>query len=164
MTVTGHCAAMLCGTAGGMVRRRAQKGQTVLAYSAVRTAAMATVAILAAAMPAAGQTPTLAMLDGLERGQWLLRDRDDASSTRSYCVTDWRQLLQLQHQRSQCTRTVLENSATTVRVHYSCGSAGHGQTTIRRETNRLIQLETQGIAGGAPFSLAYEGRRTGACN
>lgn len=103
------------------------------------------------------------MLDGLERGQWLLRDRDNASSTRSYCVTDWRQLLQLQHARGQCTRTVLENTATAVTVHYTCPGAGHGRTTIRRETNRLVQIDTQGIADGAPFSMAYEGRRTGTC-
>ena len=103
------------------------------------------------------------MLDGLERGQWLLRDRDNAASTRNYCVTDWRQLLQLQHARSQCTRTVLENTATAVTVHYTCPGAGHGRTTIRRETNRLVQIDTQGIADGAPFSMAYEGRKTGTC-
>lgn len=125
---------------------------------------MAALTVLAVTMPAVGQTPSLAMLDGLEQGQWLLRDRDDAAATRNYCVTDWRQLLQLQHQRNQCTRTVLENNATTVTVHYSCPGAGHGRTTIRRETNRLIQIETQGIANGAPFSLAYEARRTGSCS
>ena len=32
------------------------------------------------------------------------------------------------------------------------------------ETGRLIKLETQGIAGGAPFDLSYEGRRLGACS
>ncbi len=121
-------------------------------------------AVLAAAtVPAVAQAPQLAMLDGLERGQWVLRDRDDPATTRSYCVTDFRALLQLQHARNQCTRTVLENSASAVTVHYSCPGAGHGRTTIRRETNRLVQIDTQGIAGGAPFSLAYEARKTGVC-
>jgi len=120
-------------------------------------------ALVAIAVPAVAQAPELAMLDGLERGQWVLRDRDDPASTRSYCVTDWRQLLQLQHQRNQCTRTVLENSATAVTVHYTCPGAGHGRTSIRRETNRLVQIDTQGIAGGAPFSMAYEARKTGTC-
>jgi hypothetical protein len=121
------------------------------------------VACAIATVPAIAQTPSLAMLDGLERGQWVLRDRDNPATTRSYCVTDFRQLLQLQHQGRQCTRTVLENSASAVTVHYSCPGAGHGRTTIRRETNRLVQIDTQGIASGAPFSLAYEARRTGTC-
>lgn len=116
-----------------------------------------------ATAPAIAQTPSLAMLDGLERGQWVLRDRDNPATTRSYCVTDFRQLLQLQHQGRQCTRTVLENSASAVTVHYSCPGAGHGRTTIRRETNRLLQIDTQGIASGAPFSLAFEARRAGTC-
>ena len=120
-------------------------------------------ALVAMAVPAVAQAPQLAMLDGLEPGQWLLRDRDDPATARSYCVTDFRQLLQLQHARNQCTRTVLENTASAVTVHYSCPGAGHGRTTIRRETNRLVQIDTQGIAGGAPFSLAYEGRKTGVC-
>lgn len=114
-------------------------------------------------VPAVAQAPELAMLDGLERGQWMLRDRDDPSAGRSYCVTDFRQLLQLQHQRNQCTRTVLENTASAVTVHYTCPGAGHGRTSIRRETARLIQIDTQGIAGGAPFSMAFEGRKTGTC-
>ncbi len=121
-------------------------------------------AIVAVAVPAVAQAPQLAMLDGLEHGQWVLRDRDNAASTRNYCVTDWRQLLQLQHARNQCTRTVLENTPTAVTVHYTCPGAGHGRTTIRRETSRLVQIDTQGIAGGAPFSMAYEARKTGVCD
>ena len=126
---------------------------------------MLSVVIAAAALtvPAVAQTPALAMLDGLERGQWVLRDRDNPAGTHSYCVTDFRTLLQLQHPRAQCTRTVLENTATAVTVHYTCPGAGHGRTSIRRETARLIQIDTQGIAGGAPFSMAYEGRKTGTC-
>ncbi len=120
-------------------------------------------ALVAATVPAVAQAPQLAMLDELESGQWLLRDRDNPATTRSYCVTDWRQLLQLQHQRNQCTRTVLENSASAVTVHYTCPGAGHGRTSIRRETDRLVQIDTQGIAGGAPFSMAYEGRKSGTC-
>jgi hypothetical protein len=116
------------------------------------------------AVPAIAQAPTLAMLDGLEDGQWVLRDRDDPASNRSYCVTDWRQLLQLQHLHATCSRTVLENTAQAVTVHYTCPGAGHGRTTIRRETNRLVQIDTQGIANGAPFSMAFEARRMGTCS
>lgn len=120
-------------------------------------------ALLAAAAPSIAQAPDLAMLDGLEKGQWVLRDRDDPNVTRSYCVADWRQLLQLQHPRATCSRTVLENSASAVTVHYTCPGAGHGRTSVRRETNRLVQIDTQGIAAGSPFSMAYEARKTGPC-
>lgn len=123
----------------------------------------ALIAAAALAVPAVAQAPELAMLDGLERGQWVLRDRDDPTASRSYCVTDWRQLLQLQHQRATCSRTVLENTASAVTVHYTCPGAGHGRTSIRRETNRLVQIDTQGIASGAPFSMAFEARKTGMC-
>jgi hypothetical protein len=41
--------------------------------------------------------------------------------------------------------------------------AGQGLTTIRRETDALIQIQSQGINNGAPFSFSVEGRHGGAC-
>ena len=41
-------------------------------------------------------------------------------------------------------------------MHYTCPGAGHGRTSIRSETNRLVQIDTQGIADGKPFSQAIE--------
>lgn len=119
---------------------------------------------LLAAVPAVAQAPTLAMLDALERGQWQLRDSDNPTASRGLCLSDGRQLLQLRHDRNQCSRYIIEDTPQAVTVHYTCPGAGHGRTTIRRETNRLVQVDTQGIANGAPFSMAYEARRTGTCN
>lgn len=119
----------------------------------------------AAGLPAAAQSPGLAMLSTLERGQWQLRDRDDATApARHLCLGDARQLLQLQHDRAQCSRYVIEDQPRSVTVHYTCPGAGHGRTTIRKETGRLVQIDTQGIVNGAPFSMAYEARRIGQCS
>jgi hypothetical protein len=112
--------------------------------------------------PVAAQAPALAMLIELERGSWQIRDRADGA-TRSICLGDATQFLQLRHPRTGCSRYVISDTAAEVTVHYTCPGAGHGRTTIRRETNRLVQIDTQGIAGGAPFSDAYEARRMGSC-
>lgn len=125
--------------------------------------AMGGAAILLAAVPVAAQAPELAMLAQLERGEWQIRDREGGAPARAICLGDARVLLQLQHPRGECSRYVISDSANEVTVHYTCAGAGHGRTSIRRETNRLVQIDTQGIAGGAPFSIAYEARRTGAC-
>lgn len=124
-----------------------------------------TIAVTASALavPVAAQAPGLAMLGQLERGLWQLRDRE-GGTPRTICLGDARQLLQPQHSGLQCPRYVIEDTASSVTVHYSCAGAGHGHTTIRRETNRLVQVDTQGVAGGAPFSIAYEARRVGACS
>jgi hypothetical protein len=112
--------------------------------------------------PVAAQAPGLAMLNALERGSWQIQDRA-GGTPRAICLGDARQLLQLRHPRSDCSRYVISDTAAEVTVHYTCPGAGHGRTTIRRETNRLVQVDTQGITGGAPFSDAYEARRTGPC-
>ncbi|MEQ1688831.1 MAG: DUF3617 family protein [Sphingopyxis sp.] len=121
------------------------------------------VVALALGVPAVAQTPSLVMLDQLEQGQWQLVDRDGMVPARIICLGDARQLIQLRHERQQCTRFVVEDSPSSVTVSYSCAGTGNGRTTIRRETNRLVQIETQGVARGSPFSMAFEGRRTGVC-
>jgi hypothetical protein len=115
------------------------------------------------AVPAPAEGPTLAMLDTLEKGSWDLRERSDGPPVRNFCLGDARAFIQLQHTRGGCSRYVIADTANEVTVHYSCAGAGHGRTTIRRETSRLIQIDTQGVAGGAPFSHSYEARRTGGC-
>lgn len=116
-----------------------------------------------ASVPAPAEAPSLAMLDGLEKGNWELRQRGNSALVRSFCLGDARTFIQLQHPRAGCSRYVIADGAKEVTVHYTCPGAGHGRTTVRQETNRLVQIDTQGIAGGAPFSFAYEARRTGGC-
>jgi hypothetical protein len=115
------------------------------------------------AIAAPAQTPTLAMLDQLEKGSWALKDRANGAVIRSVCIGDAKQLIQVRHPQAACSRYIISDSANEVTVHYTCGGQGHGRTTIRRETNRLTQIDTQGVAGGMPFSASIEARRMGAC-
>ncbi len=115
----------------------------------------------ASAVPA--QAPSLGMLDRLEKGSWQLRERGKEDVLQTICVGDARRMIQIQHPRSTCSRYVIEDTPNSVTVHYTCPGAGHGRTSIRSETNRLVQIDTQGIAEGRPFSQAIEARRTGGC-
>jgi hypothetical protein len=49
-------------------------------------------------------------------------------------------------------------------VQYTCRGKGYGRTHIRRETGRLVQIDSQGIAGGLPFEFSAEARRVGDCS
>jgi hypothetical protein len=103
------------------------------------------------------------MLDKLQPGQWEVRFRDD-TPTQRICVRNGRDLIQLRHrQASGCNRFVVEDGESEVTVQYTCPSNGYGRTNIRRESNVLVQLESQGIEGGRPFSFTAEGRRVGTC-
>ncbi len=119
---------------------------------------------LAAATAVPAQAPSLAMLDRLEKGSWQLRERGKDAVLQTMCLGDARRMIQVEHPQSNCSRYIIEDTPNSVTVHYTCPGAGHGRTTIRSETNRLVQIDTQGIAGGRPFSQAIEARRTGACS
>lgn len=114
------------------------------------------------AVPAAGQRPALAMLGQLEAGRWELRNRDGGPVER-ICLPDARRLIQLRHPGDACERLIVDDGASEVTVQYTCRGRGYGRTHIRRETSRLVQIDTQGIAEGLPFSYAAEARRVGDC-
>lgn len=117
---------------------------------------------IAVAWPATAQAPELAMLDTLARGAWEMQDRSDGSSRR-ICVRTGRELIQLRHAQQGCERFVVEDSANQVTVQYTCRGSGYGRTSIRREGSRLVQLRSQGIHRGEPFSLDGEARQVGNC-
>lgn len=118
----------------------------------------------AAALPAQpARAPVIAALRAIEPGQWQLRPLGGEGPGRSMCVFDPAVLIQLRHPGATCTRFVVENEAQTATIHYTCPGDGYGRTTIDVETSRLFQLDSQGIAGNAPFAVSYEGRRLGAC-
>jgi hypothetical protein len=110
----------------------------------------------------AAQGDPLTMLAKLQRGQWTVTSRDGRPS-RTICLGDPAQLVQLQHAGSACSRFVVEDAADKVTVQYTCKRNGYGRTSIRKETNTLVQIESQGIAGGLPFQFKAEARRIGAC-
>ncbi|MCP1471596.1 hypothetical protein J3E64_003307 [Sphingobium sp. OAS761] len=123
----------------------------------------AAVALMATGWPAVARAPQLAAVRGLETGEWELRGRGRGAETRRLCISDPRQLLQVQHPGPLCRAFVIADSAQAVSVNYDCGDAGNGRSDLRVETGRLIQLRSQGISDGAPFAFAAEGRRIGAC-
>jgi hypothetical protein len=116
------------------------------------------------AVPAIGQRPVLAMLNGLEAGSWEVRARDAGASIERICLPNSQRLIQLRHPDDSCDRLIVDDAATEVTVQYTCRGRGYGRTHIRRETNRLVQIETQGIADGLPFAFAAEARRIGDCS
>lgn len=115
----------------------------------------------AARLPAAEPAPkALAML---EHGEWVLKDRETGEDIQRICLGDTRQLLKIRHNRDSCTRFVVTDEKGRVSVTNDCGAAGNERTDIRIETPRLFQLQSQGIADGAPFARMIEGRRVGTC-
>lgn len=130
----------------------------------LRTAGVLVAALFAGAVPASGQRPPLAMLDQLESGQWELRLRDGRTLVERLCVNNGRQLIQLRHPEPACDRFIIDDKPGEVTVQYTCRGRGYGRTHIRRETNQLVQIDSQGIAEGLPFDFIAEARRIGDCS
>lgn len=103
------------------------------------------------------------MLDTVEAGRWELRLRDAGSQPQQLCLPNSRRLIQLRHPDAACDRFVVEDTPNQVTVQYTCRGRGYGRTTIRRETGRLLQFSSQGIAEGLPFEFTGEARRVGTC-
>jgi hypothetical protein len=123
-------------------------------------------ALFGVAAHAFGQGETPELLTQLERGRWLLRAVGGGAGApvSQMCVADPRMLAQIEHRsNAQCSHFVVRSSATSVTISYSCKGAGQGLTTIRKETDKLIQIQSQGINNGSPFSFAVEGRHGGSC-
>jgi hypothetical protein len=108
----------------------------------------------------------LSLLDSIERGMWQFRAVGGGPSgapVAQLCVGDPYRLTQLQHGNAACERYVVRSSPTAVTVSYSCKGQGQGLTTIRKESGKLIHIQSQGIRNNSPFSFSVEGRKTGAC-
>jgi hypothetical protein len=118
--------------------------------------------LFGAAGATAQRDPAPNALNGIERGQWQLKGAD--GGLRQMCVRNPAALLQIMHGDTQCEHFVMETSPRGGTIRYTCPSHGHGRTTISIATPRAINIDTQGVANGAPFSERFEGRRTGACN
>ena len=119
-------------------------------------------AALVVGVPVAAQSGELAMLSSLDKGGWNLRVRDDGSQQR-LCVRNGQEFIQLRHKQPGCSRFIVQDGAEEVVVQYTCRGNGYGRTSIRREGNGLVQIQSQGIYDGAPFSISAEARHNGAC-
>ncbi|MEO0063008.1 MAG: hypothetical protein RLZZ08_1568 [Pseudomonadota bacterium] len=125
-------------------------------------AAVLALAVGAPAVPAIAAGPEMTMLDTIAKGGWNLRIRDDGRDQK-ICLKDGRELIQLQHKQPGCSRFVVTDAADQVVVQYTCRGDGYGRTSIRKESKTLLQVQTQGIQDGKPFSYSAEARFTGAC-
>ncbi len=115
-------------------------------------------------VPAPAATPaplSMLALRQLEAGLWQLDTKGRAP--KQVCVSDGSELIQVEHDQTGCSRFMIANDAKASTVHYSCQGAGWGRTTIRVETARQVQVQTQGISHNAPFDFVAEGHRIGAC-
>jgi hypothetical protein len=128
----------------------------------VRSKRNAWAIVAAVALPIAAQAAELSMLDSLTKGAWTLRVRDDGSTQR-ICVRSGQELIQLRHRETGCSRFIVQDNSDEVVVQYTCRGNGYGRTSIRREASGLVQIESQGIHNGAPFSFSGEARHGGSC-
>ncbi|MDN3647070.1 hypothetical protein QWY75_12730 [Pontixanthobacter aestiaquae] len=113
-------------------------------------------------IPATAQAPSLAMLDGLDRGLWEVRYRT-VDETKKICVRTGHELIQLRHPGPRCAWTTVSDGPAAVTVHYTCRGKGYGQTTIRKETSALVQIAGNATVGREVYNVAAEARRVGRC-
>jgi hypothetical protein len=103
-------------------------------------------------------------MDRLEPGRWEVR-RFAGNSLGTICLGDPTLLGQVQHRGARCDREVMSSSSNgrLVTVQYSCRGTGSGRTSLRVETPRLVQIDSQGLDRGTPFAIRAEARRVGPC-
>ena len=79
------------------------------------------------------------------------------------CVADPAALAQLEHRAGKCTRSLLRQAGSAATVHYTCTGGDFGHSSLTVLTPRSMRIETQGIAGNAPFKYVAQARRVGNC-
>jgi hypothetical protein len=125
------------------------------------------IAIVASACAAAAM-PQLQRINAMTRvqpGLWAIHALDKGESdVAPFCVTDTAKLLQFRHPGATCSRFVIADTDRIATIQYSCPGAGWGRTSVRVISPELLRLDTQGIAGNAPFALAAEAHRVGDCH
>jgi len=165
MLAAGGCLGLVAMYGICRIMKRAERhalGAVAMIMLAVMTAAWTDTGAQAANVA----TPPLAPmpLRTLETGEWELRGRGEGAETRKLCVSDLRQLLQIQHGKALCRSFTISEDAHAITVTYDCAAAGNGRTDLRVETNKLVQIRSQGVAQGAPFAFTAEARRVGDCS
>jgi hypothetical protein len=98
----------------------------------------------------------------LAPGQWQI-DRGGSAGSESVCLADAAMLMQWEHRRKQCERTIVASTIDSAEVHYTCAGGGFGSSRVEVLTPRSITVKTQGIADGQPFGYVIHARRIGIC-
>lgn len=109
----------------------------------------------------AAQRPTA--LAVTSPGLWEIEGQPGQAPRVRRCIADTLSLARLEHRRQPCTQVVIGNEQSRTVIHYTCPDGGFGRTRIDVLTPRSLRIETQGIAGGAPFNYVAQARRVGSC-
>lgn len=110
------------------------------------------------ALAAAGRPAALAQTSG---GLWEVAGYGGGPIR--ICVADTAQLAQWEHRRTACTRVVIRDNPSWAEIHYTCAGGGFGRSKVTLITPRSLRIETQGIAGSAPFNYVLQARRVDSC-
>ena len=104
------------------------------------------------------------ILGFLSDGQWALKPVGRTSaSARSLCLAaSATPLAQIEHSGQNCRISTQEIGPREVAFTSDCGAGNNGYTRVRAETNKLVQIDTQGFKGNMPFHNRYEARWTSA--
>lgn len=104
------------------------------------------------------------LLTYMSDGQWSLQPAGrSGQASRSVCLgASAAPLAQIEHRGQSCRITTQEIGPREVAFTYECGAGNNGYTRVRAETNKLVQIDTQGFKGNMPFHNRYEARWTSA--
>lgn len=111
----------------------------------------------------AASAASLAALSEVEPGRWELHEKGGNGGSRTVCLAQPTDLFHVRQPAAGCQHRVIENTARSATLTYQCPGVGQGRTALTVETGRLVQVDTQGVARGAPFAVSYEARRVGDC-
>jgi hypothetical protein len=126
-----------------------------------------TIACMSGTTISIAQPDTPNLLDSLGRGMWQFRAVGGGATgteVNRLCVGDISKLAQVQHQGLNCQHYVVRSAPNSITISYSCRGQGQGLTVIRKETSKLVHIDSQGIRNNSPFSFSVEARNTGPCN
>ncbi len=100
------------------------------------------------------------ILSFMADGQWSLKSVGrSGAEARSLCLGNAvAPIAQIEHRGQTCRITTQEISPREVAFSYDCGAGNNGYTRVRAETNKLVQVDTQGFKGNMPFHNRYEAR------
>ena len=100
------------------------------------------------------------ILNFMSDGQWTLKPVGRSGvEARALCIGGAvAPLAQIEHRGQSCRITTQEIGPREVAFSYDCGAGNNGYTRVRAETNKLVQVDTQGFKGNMPFHNRYEAR------
>ncbi len=116
------------------------------------------------AFPNGAQAQDSNILSSLKSGLWQFREKARGNDiVDAICVGDVNKMIKIKNKDDSCTFKMLSQSGNSVTYDYSCAGKGKGRTTIRKETNGLVQIASQGITDGQLFDFKLEARHAGSC-